>query len=62
MKKKIYLAPDIEVVDVEMETILAGSVQPGTSGSNDAPWVGTEDNNQSTPDVPPVLGGDLPDE
>lgn len=25
MKKKIYLAPDIEVVDVEMETILAGS-------------------------------------
>lgn len=38
MKKKIYLAPDIEVVDVEMETILAGSyTDQNQGGSNNIP-------------------------
>lgn len=34
MKKKIYLAPDIEVVDVEMETILAGSYTDQNQGGS----------------------------
>lgn len=40
MKKKIYLAPDIEVVDVEMETILAGSGTQSSTGGT----IGGDDN------------------
>lgn len=44
MKKKIYLAPNIEVVDVEMETILAGSTTEGTTtGGGDVNFDGGEE-------------------
>ena len=38
MKKEMYVAPELEVLEVMVEQGFAGSFQPGDSNGEDAPF------------------------